>query len=167
MQTQLYFWKPLMERHKQEIRLVEQYYERTSVQFNDIDTEARQHAINLFKDYRFDEHTDESAVAEWADEQEIEMHEMLSTMKSNHLLMTISMLYHMWEQQLVKFSINELSHDIKFSKKVLNFKEVQVIFKAHGVDISETEAWGKIRELKFLANTIKHGDGDSAEKLRK
>ena len=31
----------------------------------------------------------------------------------------------------------------------------------------KTCSWSKIRELKSLVNTIKHGDGESANKLRK
>ncbi|SYX86924.1 hypothetical protein [Paenibacillus alvei] len=81
--------------------------------------------------------------------------------------MTISLLYHTWEQQLIKFTISELSHDIHFPKKALHFGHVQSVFQLHGVSITKTNAWKKIRELKQLTNTIKHGDGDSADKLRK
>jgi hypothetical protein len=36
-----------------------------------------------------------------------------------------------------------------------------------GVDITGTDSWRKLKELKALVNTIKHGEGDSADKLRK
>ena len=77
------------------------------------------------------------------------------------------MLYHIWEQQLIKFCIKELSNDIKFEKKSLEYSDVKNIFEIHGIKIEEKKSWKKLRELKALVNTIKHGDGDSANKLRK
>lgn len=167
MKSQLYFWKPLMERLKKELSMVEDYFKRTKVQFDDIEKEADEHANTLYNNYPGTEDTDPSSVAEWATEQGIELYETLSIMKSNHLLMTISMLYHIWEQQLVKFTVQELEHYFRFDDKSLSYEEVQKIFALHGVNIIDKKSWKKIRELKCLVNTIKHGEGDSAERLRK
>lgn len=167
METQLYFWKPLIERHKKELSIVLDYFNKTKIYFEDINKEAREYGNELFREYRGNEDTDFSQVAEWAEEESIEMYQSLLTMKSNHLLMTVSLLYHTWEQQLIKFTIREMENYFDFTKKVMQFKEVQTIFELHGVSIPDTIAWPKIRELKNLTNTIKHGDGDSAEKLRK
>ena len=167
MQTQLYFWKPLIEKHKEELSLVEKYYIRSKDIFNNIEKEANDYANSLYKRYPATEDTDLLSVAEWAFEKGIEMYETLSAMKSTHLLMTIVMLYHIWEQQLIRFTINELEHYLEFDEKFLKFEEVQKIFELHGVDIKKTEAWEKIKELKLLANTIKHAEGYSATELRK
>lgn len=156
-----------MEKHKKELSLVEGYYNRTKLQFVNIEKETDDYAESLYTSYPATEDTDQASVAEWATEQGIEMYETLSIMKSNHLLMTISMLYHIWEQQLIKFTIRELENHLKFDKKALVYSEVQLVFKLHGINIVDTKSWEKIRELKFLVNTIKHGGGDSAEKLRK
>jgi hypothetical protein len=43
-------------------------------------------------------------------------------------------------------------------KKRANFSDVQKIFKLHEIDIDKIESWVKIRELKFLANTITFGN---------
>ena len=166
LQTQLYFYKPLMDKHKKELSFVEDYYDRTKEQFNDIEKEVSAYTNNLYKEYPATPETDPASIAEWAQEQGIEMYETLSLMKSNHLLMTIAMLYHIWEQQLSKFTIQEMEHYLKFDKKVLSFEEIKKIFELHGINIIDTESWKKIRELKLLANTIKHGEGHSAEKLR-
>lgn len=167
LETQLYFWKRLKEKHKKELFLVEDYYNRTKLQFVNIEIEAENHADLLYNNYPATEDTDQASVAEWATEQGIEMYETLSIMKSNHLLMAISMLYHIWEQQLIKFTIRELENYLKFDKKALVYSKVQLIFQLHGINIIDTKSWKRIRELKFLVNTIKHGGGDSAEKLRK
>jgi hypothetical protein len=166
MQTQLYFWKPLMKKHKQELSLVEYYFNKTKVQFENIEKEANSHAEEIFSAFS-NENIDSFTAAEWATEKGMEMYETLSIIKLNHLLMTISMLYHIWEQQLVRFTIRELRHYLTFREKALSYKEVQKVFQLHGVNIIDTMSWGKIQELKSLSNTIKHGDGDSAAKLRK
>lgn len=167
METQLYFWKPIIKRHQEELSIVLDYYNKTKDYFSNIEEESKEYGNKLFREYPGGEDSDIASVAEWAQEESVEMYLSLLTMKSNHLLMTISLLYHTWEQQLIRFTINELSHDLTFIKKVLEFKEVQTIFRLHGINIPDTISWAKIRELKFLTNTIKHGDGESADKLRK
>lgn len=67
------------------------------------------------------------------------MYETLAIMKANHLFMTISMLYHIWEQQLRKFTIGELKHYFEFDKKALEYKDIQKIFELHGVKITDTK----------------------------
>jgi hypothetical protein len=156
-----------MEKHKQELSLVDKYYSRTKVQFDDIDSEADEFANAYFNNFPGNEDTDPSSVAEWATEKGIALYETLSIMKSNHLLMTISMLYHIWEQQIIKFVINEISHNINLGNKHIEFKDVQKLFEMHKIDITKTKSWKTIRELKLLTNTIKHGEGESAQKLRK
>ncbi len=170
MQTQLYFWKPLVEKHKKELTIVEYYYNRTKLQFENIDDEVKSHCQSLYeqscKNYPNDD-IDPSSLAEWISEQGLEMYETLNLIISNHLLMTISMLYHLWEQQLIKFTLKELDHYFEIDKKVSDFGEVKKIFELHGIFFAKLNSYPKIRELKRLANTIKHGDGESADSLRK
>lgn len=165
MVSQLYFWKPLMEMHKKELTLVKDYYDRTKLYFENIEGEAESYANSIYNNYTGS--TDMDVVAEWASEKGLEMYQTLAIMKSNHLLMTISMLYYVWEQQLRRFIINELRHSYVFDKKRLEYSDIQEILELHGVKIGDTKSWSIIRELKFLVNTIKHGDGNSADKLRK
>lgn len=157
----------MIEDYQKDISLIGEYYKRTLVVFSDIDKEVEKYAEELYENFHGTEDTDPASVAEWAQNESIKKYQTLSIMKSNHLLMTISMLYHVWEQQLIKFTIHELQHYIKFDKKAMSFSDVQLIFRLHGVDILERESWSKLRELKCLVNTIKHGDGESADKLRK
>lgn len=54
------------------------------------------------------------------------MYETLSVMKLNRLLMAVSMLYHTWEQQLIKFTINELlQNNIELTPKILSYKALK------------------------------------------
>jgi len=167
MTTLLYFWKPLMEQYQKELSLVEEYYRRTVTVFQELEKEAEKYGEELFENYPATEDTDPASVAERAEEKKFEKFLTLTLMKSNHLLMTISMLYHMWEQQLIRFTMREMKHHIAFKAKEMPFEHVQLVFRLHGVDIAETQAWKKLRELKCLVNVVKHGDGNSADRLRK
>jgi hypothetical protein len=35
-----------------------------------------------------------------------------------------------------------------------------------GIDLSSLEPWAKVRELRLVANSVKHGEGSSAKQLR-
>jgi hypothetical protein len=167
LKTQLYFWEPLIKEYKKSLKLVGEYYDRTKVVFDDIEKEAETYAENFYNKFEGSEYTDPASVAEWAEERGLERYQTLAIMKSNHLMMTISMLYHMWEQQIIRFTIGELRHHIRFDQKVITYAKAQSIFRLHDVDIISTKSWPKIKELKLIVNTIKHGDGDLANKLRK
>lgn len=74
METQLYFWKPLIERHKKELSIVLDYFNKTKIYFEDINKEAREYGNELFREYRGNEDTDFSQVAEWVEEESVEMY---------------------------------------------------------------------------------------------
>jgi hypothetical protein len=168
--TSLNFYKPIIQKNKYTLSLVKDYYDRTKSQFKDIEDEAKKHAESFYNsmlENTTDPNIDPSIIAENANEEGIYFYETLSLMKNNHLLMAISMLYHVWEQQLIDFTKSELRPYFDFNKIKMDYSIVQEIFKLHGIDICLTNSWKTIRELKALVNVIKHGDGDSAERLRK
>lgn len=165
MKSQLYFWKPLIENYKKELMLAEDYYNKTKFYFENIENDSETYADNIYNNYKGNLECD--AIAEIAHDKGLEMYEYLTIMKSNHLFMTIVMLYCIWEQQLKKFTIRELTHCFDFDKKTLEFNEIKKVFELHNIKITDKNSWEKIDELKCLVNTIKHGDGKSAKKLRK
>ncbi|MHB8277512.1 MAG: hypothetical protein ACYDIA_07660 [Candidatus Humimicrobiaceae bacterium] len=169
MVTKLCFDNLLKNIQKKELSMVEDYYNRTKSYFDNIEKEADECAKSFYNNYPATEHTDPSEIADEAIDLGSEFYNTLSIMKSNHLLLTISMLYHIWEQQLIKFTLESLEYDnFTIPKNSLTYAQVQKIFEAHNIFIINTRSWlEKIRELKSLTNTIKHAGGDSAEKLRK
>ena len=56
----------MIKKHKKELSMVEDYFNRTKVQFDNIDKEADEYANSLFNNYPANEDTDPSSVAEWA-----------------------------------------------------------------------------------------------------
>lgn len=170
METQLYFWKPLIEKHKKELAVVEYYYNKTKIKLENIDDEINSYCQNLYdkscKNNAYNTN-EPSSIEDWIYDQWVEVAGTFLLINYNHMLMTISLLYHIWEQQLIKFTLKELEHYFDIDKKALNYEDVQRIFELHGLEIIKTKSWLKIKELKKLVNTIKHGDGDSADTLRK
>jgi len=166
-EAQLYFWKPLMERYKKELSMVAEYYNRTVPSFGDIEKEATDYADSIYNNFPADENTDPATVADFANDEGIQLYELLNTMKKNHLLMTISMMCQIWEQQLIKFTVTEMRHFLPFQNNALSFVDAKRIFELHGIIFEELVSWNKIKEMRLLVNTIKHGDGESARKLRK
>jgi hypothetical protein len=82
--------------------------------------------------------------------------------------MWISSLCQVWEQQLIKLLKTEMKHDgYEFDDKGLEFKDIKEAFKIHNVDLEKLECWKPIKELRWLVNVFKHGDGNSAKSLRR
>ena len=76
-------------------------------------------------------------------------------------------LYHMFEQQLLMFHRRELLTKNEEDKtSLINMYKVAELLRASGIEITSFSSWSKIDELRLVANTVKHADGDSADKLK-
>lgn len=167
MKAQLYLWPKAAEFYKEELAFVKKYYNKTKIQFDNIEEEAEKFAKEFFNDYPGDENTDPSEITEIARDKSAELYQMLSLMKSNHLLITILMLYGIWEQQIINFTVSELRKNISRSIDRICFSDLKKIHKAYNNDITQFNCWSAIEELKLLNNTIKHSIGESSDKLKK
>ncbi len=164
MESQLYFWKPMMLNYQNELGLVEIYYRKSLPTFEFTEQDIRNEVEKTFASYQFPEGVDLSDIGESMTEAEVNLYETFQTMKSNHLLITISMLAHMWEQQIVRFVHKELQETFRDVPPLSYDKALRVI-ETHGVEVRTRTSWEKI--IRHLVNTIKHGEGRSAKKLRK
>jgi hypothetical protein len=76
-------------------------------------------------------------------------------------------LYHTWEQQLLAFHRKEVLHPKE--ERNNDFLKLSVLRKrlaANGFDITQLPTWPRIDQLRLVANTAKHADGDSADILK-
>lgn len=82
-----------------------------------------------------------------------------------HTYQFITILFHTFENQLTSYINNEIKR-YNPTSKIYNYSEiVKMIMKKVGPkDLSGTK---EINELRLLNNTIKHGNGVSADQLRK
>lgn len=77
------------------------------------------------------------------------------------------MLYHTWEQQLLAFHRREvLQPSEEHSNPLLKLSVLRKRLAAGGLDISQFSTWSHIDQLRVVANTVKHADGDSADILK-
>jgi len=78
-------------------------------------------------------------------------------------------IYHLLEQQLMDVCRDRTFFDPKHPvPKDTDLKTVAAWYKNRlDINLRQLPAWHKIRELECVANTVKHGEGPSATKLRK
>lgn len=110
---------------------------------------------------------DPADLAEKAQEAGIDYYMTLSGIKQTILNITATVLYHLFEQQIIFFLRREVlrptqENDIGLMK-VSVFRE-QLL--ANGIDIFSFRSWEKIEELRVVSNAVKHAEGVSASKLR-
>ena len=48
----------------------------------------------------------------------------------------------------------------------INSNEAIKALQVNGIDVTKFNCWTKIYELRLVANTVKHADGESAEELK-
>ena len=107
---------------------------------------------------------DMADVAEDAQQQSYDWWEMMTSLRQTMLNLTAAGLFHLIEQQLAT-----LSRDGLFEESVRDTKlgVVQMWYRDQfGIDVAAMPSWGTINEMRLVANTVKHGEGGSAESLR-
>lgn len=181
MRAQLYLYKELREKFQKPISLyAETYYKRIAKVFSNIEEEAdeisRKHYEDLGMHFNPECH-DESDFADIALQVGIEQYQGMALMKYNTRLMWISTLYQFWEQQVRKFIYEEVNITHQYQDKKgaklpfgkfcsRGIDEIKDEFSDFGQDVENFLCWGKICELRLLANVIKHGEGWSCTELK-
>lgn len=76
-------------------------------------------------------------------------------------------LYHLFEQQLLLLHRRELlDFEEENDANLFSLNQAGKRLASHGICIEEFHSWPKIRELRALANTIKHADGPACGELK-
>jgi len=149
--------------------LVDTLSDRLLPTFGNIETEANQKADEEYErigSLLACENTDMAEIAEQAWEAGEEHYLMMSGLRQGLQNMFAMALYHLYEQQVMLFhrrgvlvlhekdNTNLFEHSV-FQKKLLHY----------GIDVKTFASWPLINELRLVANTVKHGEGDSASDL--
>ena len=176
MKSQLYLWEGLRDLKKKEIILFKDTFkEKIYPIFSNIENEAENLSNDIYEEFMSspcsceEDFIDPANIAEEATQLGIDYYEKYSLMRYNTLAMWISMLYQFWEQQVRKFLYDEMGNyfKIEFKKFCANgINDIKEMFKYHNINIEELNCWEGVDELRLLCNTLKHGDGKSAEQLR-
>lgn len=116
----------------------------------------------------FGSDTDLGSLAEEAEDEGIDYYVMMKNMLQGIINMFAASLYHFFEQQTFLFHRKELlSRDEEDNINLLKIDEVTVRLANNGINIKKFKSWKKIDELRLVANTAKHADGQSSEELKK
>ncbi len=181
MRAQLYLYDSLRERFQRPIELFKDTYSnKINPMFNNIDKEAEAIAEERYHEMGKNFHPDYNDPADFAEtawEAGLEHYEGMVLIKYNTKLMWISTLYQFWEQQVRKFIYEEVTRTHEFIDKKGNkvpfkkfctrgIEDIKDEFLTFDQDLEKLLCWGKISELRLLANVIKHGDGWSATQLK-
>lgn len=77
-------------------------------------------------------------------------------------------LYHLFEQQLLKFHRRELLMRYEEDDPaLLTLSEAQKRLREHDeIDITTFASWGILQQLRLIANCVKHAEGPSCEQLK-
>lgn len=114
------------------------------------------------------EETDPAHIAETAFNKALEFYQVMTEMAQGVRNLFAAGLYHMFEQQFLFFHRKELLHyDEETNLKLFRIAEAKKRLKALGIYIDKFRSWPKIKELRILANAVKHADGDSCEQLKR
>lgn len=150
---------------------VENIENRLLPTFDDIENEAEkvtEQEWDKLCSSCFSPDIDPSDLAEKARDAGVDHYMMLSGVKQALLNVSVTTLYHLFEQQLLFFLRREVLHpsgenDINLIK-ITVFKDR---FLQHNIDIERFSSWPTINELRLVANTVKHAEGKSAIELHK
>jgi len=115
-----------------------------------------------------DPDVDESMIAEAALETGYDHYTGMHAVRQSLINSFVPLLYHTWEQQLLAFHRKEVLHlREEHDNELLNLLELRKRLSSEGIDITQLPSWSTISELRLAANTVKHADGDSADRLKK
>jgi len=154
-------------------RFVEIYDLKLKSIFDNIDNEAEEYGNNFFE--RIMQNTyhpdaiDPAGIAEKAMDRSIEHYNLLNHGRYVLLSSWHVVLYEAFEQQLRCYLHKELSHEFRLTINHLfsRLEEIKKILIFYGVDFSSLKGLKEIDHLRLVCNVIKHGEGSSAEELRK
>ena len=101
-------------------------------------------------------------LADWATERGIEYYETMLAVRQGMVNLLAVGLHHLFEQQQLFFLRRELAQD---EHGTLKPTDLEKHLPDYGIDCRSFTCAGKLQELRWAANTIKHAAGPSAKKL--
>jgi len=106
--------------------------------------------------------------AESAEDEAIDFYISMKCLQQGIVNMFAVALYGLFTQHLMILHRKELlwNHE-ENDQKLFEMKEIRSRLRENRIDIEKFKSWGKIRELGWVANTVKHAEGRAAKKLRK
>ncbi len=109
---------------------------------------------------------DPADFAEVAEQAGVSHYLLLDGIRQGILNLFAAALYHAFEQQIMLFHRKEVLKPAEENDhKLFTLSEFQRRLSHSGIDIKMFSSWAKIEELRLVANTVKHAEGNSAKRL--
>jgi hypothetical protein len=165
------FWQRIFEKDfaQQLTELVQTLERRVLPGFDGIEDEAQAHSEELWRELSFTPGTgdeDPSALAEAAQEAGVDRYMLLRGIRQGIVNLFAASLYHAFEQQVMTLLRKELLHPEEANDTPLfEMGEFRRRLEVYGIGVTTFKSWSVIEELRLVANTVKHAEGKSAEKL--
>lgn len=151
------------------IALVKVFEERFLPTFTGLEEESERLANEEFTrlgQLPGDEYTDMADLAESAQEVGLAHYELMTDVRQAFLNLIAAALYHLFEQQLLSFHRRQVLHPAEEDDaRLFALHVLQARLAAVGVRLVEFPSWAKIKEMRLVANTVKHAEGRSTEEL--
>lgn len=110
---------------------------------------------------------DDSAIAEKAYFAGVDFYLMTDAIRLGIINLMVAGLYHLFEQQATVLADNVLPKPASPSQSKFARERLRDMVQGLGLDVTGFKSWSQLNELRLISNTVKHGDGSSAEELRK
>ena len=166
MNPHIYFWPPQVDQFKGNNRRVKILYEDTKIDKDKLWEKYEVEIKDEVSSIRFGPYDDPSDIADIYQERLSDAAEILWHAVAVHKFQFLVLLCQTWENEFISFITKEFKQSYKLDR-ILTYAEAMDDIVLKGVDKSKIRGLDKIRELRLLVNVIKHGDGNSADKLRK
>jgi len=114
--------------------------------------------------YPYEDGPDDATLWEWAQDEAISYYQVIHDAEQGVVNLFAIGLYHLLEQHLSLFVRRWLVFDDKVPAQI--WDTAKALLLERGVDIETVPSYPKVKELRLLANCIKHGDGRACEGIR-
>lgn len=145
--------------------------ERVLPLFDEIEAEADRLTEEEFRrlgNLPASDYVDVGDLAESAQEAGLAHYESMTGLRQGMLNMFAVALHHLLEQQLLAFHRRQVLHPTEeHDLRLLKTGIIRARLRDEGIDITQFRCWPKIEELRLVANTAKHADGESAANLQR
>jgi hypothetical protein len=139
--------------------------------FDGIDVEAEEVSRCMFETLGSlpvydDDPMDMVEAAEMAQEKGIDYYESMAGVAQAVTNLAAAGLYHLFEQQMMVFHRRQVLDKAEENDvKLVCWPEFERRIANAGVRLNHLGSWSRVHELRLVANTVKHGEGPSAQKL--
>ena len=166
MSPQIYFWPTQVDHFKRNNLRVKILYEDTMIDKDKLWGKYKKEIEEETSSVIFGPYDDPSDLADIYDERLSDAADILWHAVAIHKFQFLVLLCQTWENEFISFVTEEIKQSFEIDS-VLTYGVAMDTILLKSVGESNVRGLDKIRELRLLVNVIKHGEGNSADKLRK